>query len=308
LTSVNVASLRGVAAASTFASVLARGAARVKQRTANDPPREDFDRRTYLRQRRVAPSPILELLASLPRDDETLRYMGVAESCVQLGMELARDETSEAAMLRAFERAAGATRARDGVRTAERLAEVTRFAERAAGQLTEVTGLMQQLSEGLVGLPVERIASSVEGESLDSLLPDDVLARIYRAGVKIGELREARVRERSSDPSRLFALTLDEGVGALAAYSEALRQWSLERDLAEGEPQSGPSLTFEVVRYPDGRYGWRARSRDGEILATSEERYDSRSAAYAALARLRGEAAEAPVVDRPPEEPDTGAQ
>jgi hypothetical protein len=55
--------------------------------------------------------------------------------------EIARDEASEAAMLRAFERAAGAARATDELRTAERLAEVSQFAERAAAHEEVFLGL-----------------------------------------------------------------------------------------------------------------------------------------------------------------------
>jgi hypothetical protein len=69
--------LVGLAAASGFVSVLAFGTSRVKKRTANDPARDDYASRTYLRGRRVNPE---RFLTSLRESDALNRSGKVAGS------------------------------------------------------------------------------------------------------------------------------------------------------------------------------------------------------------------------------------
>ena len=281
-------------------SVLAIGAARVKRRIAEDPPRADYVSRTYTRSRRANPELLLVSLAEAPEpiDDRAPRL-------IALGAELERDDAYEAAMLRAFERAAGAVQANAGHEIQSRLDEVFRLRGRASDTLRETVAVARELSERFTVAEFDispQLRIGLSG-SLDQILPDDVLAALYRSGIAISNVRRVRVRDVRQTVAQEFVSALAAAANELQRYSNALAEWDPEQDARRIGDATLPiaarpvAATFEIYSDDEGRYRWRLRDRAGRVLAIAGESYETRLAARLAVQQLEQDVRDAPLLD-----------
>lgn len=225
-----------LAASSGMIAALAAGVAWVKGRIANDPPRRDFYATTTLRRRRFEASALLA--PSEPRVAEgivELRRIPVA--AVAFANALLDDDASERAFLRAFERAAGAVEFAGEELVAQRLSEATVYQHRSEVALRSVALQAVVLADSLdQELPVaSRPTPGFRSAALDEILPDDVLAVLYRAGIRITELRKLRPQAIARDPVEALSSSLREAQAVAERFAAALASVAPERDIRRRE-------------------------------------------------------------------------
>lgn len=279
VSSVELTAARALAGTSAFVSVLAFEAARVKGRIAHDPPRDDYRSSTRRRSRRVSPSALLE---ELQTDDP------VAAGLARLGGLLVKDEGLERAMLRAFERAAGAFEAGDTFAAEARLEETATFTGATIDVLRDVGDLSGTLARPLATLESApgRPLADVRGHTLEALLPRDVLAALYRSGIGIREIRYASIDVTPPSPGDQLAAALAEASATLDEFASAVAAWRPGDDARKVELKVAPAATIEVYEADDG-YAWRLRDARGDVVATSSRAFATREAAATAVEEVR---------------------
>jgi len=114
--------LVSLSAAAGLVSALSYRAAAVKRRIAKDPPDDEYRSSTWVYEPRIHPEVILEDLP--PGDIRSVRPL------IQLASTLVVSTPTELAMVRSFERAAGAYGHGDQVAARDRLSEQAEYAER----------------------------------------------------------------------------------------------------------------------------------------------------------------------------------
>jgi hypothetical protein len=169
----------GILAIGTFFYVMAKNLAAGQGRLAADPPRDDYRSATYPFRRKFD----LSVFGTGP----------VVTPGVQAAAAMASASAYLSAMVRAFERAQGADLRGDRQARAQRLSETENYARRAGRALADVSASTLRLAEavealieeeGLPEWPRRRISAR-----FDQVLPDSEMARLYRSGVRIDEIR-----------------------------------------------------------------------------------------------------------------------
>lgn len=228
--------LLALAASSGMVAALASGAAWIKGQIANDPPRRDFYARTTLRRRKFDG---LALLApSEPRLAEAVDVLHrVPTSAVGLAFALVEDDASERAFLRALERAAGAVEFAGGQVASQRLLEASEYQARSEVALRALGVEAVELADALdeeVSFS-ERPGPVFQSATLDEILPNDVLAVLYRTGIRIEELRRLRPRAPKQDPLQGLVNELREAQPIAVRFAGALASVVPERDIRRRE-------------------------------------------------------------------------
>ena len=280
-----VPSLMSLSAAAGMVSALAYWAADVKRRIANDPARDDYLSQTWFDEPRIYPQRILE---DLPPGDLRSVY-----PLIQLSSALIASAPNEAAMLRAFERAAGAYGHGDRSAANARLAEQARYAEGATTALLEAAALAEQGAaelEGDEGTDA-RPQPSLE-RRLEEVLPDEVLAALYLAGISVARLRRHKVRPGTRSD---MVTALRSSGEAMNEFAIALRGWDATADARRLErPPTGGR--FVIYRAADV-YGWRLVDLEERVLLDTGAVFSTREMALANIYEVSESAAEAEISD-----------
>lgn len=279
--------LASLAGASGFLSVTARVAAERQRDIAQDPPRDDYSSQTYLSRRRVRPELVLEGLEPLGTDSPRV--------LVALGASLSDGAAAEVAMLRAFERAAGAFQAGNPSAAEARLTEQRRFAARSSEALARASGTA---AIAAADLETEQLGMSAPQSSrsgtLEQLLSDQILASLYRAGVTIGELRSQSVIS-TPDPRRQLVIALRSCAPALADIATSIGEWDAESDARKVERRTGRSSI--IIEETEHGFTWRFVGPGERLIARSEARFPSREEARANAMELLEGARDATIRD-----------
>jgi hypothetical protein len=200
-----------------FLYVMAKALAAEHGRTAEDPPRDDFESATYPTPRRLD----LEVFGEGP----------ITTPAVALGHSINDATASMRAMVRALERAQGAEQ-RDMMDFAElRMREAERFAQQAATDLHRVTEKAEVLAQGFESMALpDHLEPSGQAQPrtiwtrLDEALPDSSLALLYRAGIRIAELRQPVRGTMPVDPAPVLAAGFRNGAESTERMSRELRR------------------------------------------------------------------------------------
>lgn len=171
-----------------------RRLSRASARIVADPPRADFSRRTHLEVR--------------PLDTRYFVGSEIDEAGGELASDLVMSAAQLSALTRAGERALGAVEAGHAGHARDRLHEASLFAMGAADTLHAAAEREQILTLRLDGRLEEPSESSWDRRRTDraaldlsELLPDDTLARLFQAGIRIDDLRRRVDRPWTGAPS-----------------------------------------------------------------------------------------------------------
>jgi hypothetical protein len=196
-------------------------------------------------------------------------------------------------MLRAFERAAGAYAHGDQGAANARLTEQARYAEGATTALLEAAALAEQGAAELEGDEGTDVAPQPSLEQrLEELLPDEVLAALYLAGISVGRLRRHKVRPGTR--SNMVTALRSSGE-AMNEFATALRGWDAAADARRLErPPTGGR--FVIYRAADV-YGWRLVDLEERVLLDTGAVFATREIALANIYEVSESVAEAEISD-----------
>jgi hypothetical protein len=169
-----------ILAIGTFFYVMAKNLAAEQGRLAEDPPRDDYRSATYPFRRKF--------------DLSVFGTGSIVTPGVQAAAAMATAAAYLSAMVRAFERAQGAELRNDRHARAVRLSETESYAREAGRALAEASASTLKLAEAVEALSEEEgVPEWPERQisaRLDQVLPDSEMARLYRSGVRIDEIRK----------------------------------------------------------------------------------------------------------------------
>lgn len=222
------------AAVSAILSVASYATAEVKHRVAEDPPDDDYPVRTRAPRRSLKLEAVMQD-AQLRAGAEALGPVG--ELGPELGHHLFEEGAQLGAFVRAFERAQGAKRAGASQFVQLRVREAEAFADRSVALLDQAASLAGRLSDSLPEIEAltqpftEPIYVGGPDTTLESVLPERVLAALYRAGIRIGELRRPIRGEVVRDLIGNLPNLLSDEEGALRDLAVTLMSWEPSEDL-----------------------------------------------------------------------------
>lgn len=289
LSSISLPVLLPLSAASAFVGTCTLGVAQMKDRIANDPPRDDFDLATRLNPLRLRPEEGFGSMVDAGAETSVL---------VEFGLALAEDQRRESAMLRAFERAAGAQAAGASAFVASRLRETRRYRDRTIESLHQLAIHCEVVREIISSLPDDLQSEASQSGRLDDVLPDNVLSILYKSGVTISDVRSVWLEHAPTLPADDLGEALESTAPSLIALADGLANWIPENDVCKVEPRV--SLRRFVISKDRRRGGYRWRLVDGGVtVAISERPYRSAQEARAAAERVRAAARGAYVVGSP---------
>ncbi len=187
----------------------------IAERVANDPPRSDYERSTYLRSPRLRPD---YLLLPAGRDTLGLAAITAGDAAVEANQSLR-------AHLVAFERYQGAVQASPPSHFArQRYLEARRYATAASHGLIAVADGIRQVSSSLPQGSLDALGrAGLEAYLHVARLPERVLTLLYLSGVTIRELEHLIEHARPADQD--VTASLSEAAETLGSFGEHLATW-----------------------------------------------------------------------------------
>jgi uncharacterized protein YegP (UPF0339 family) len=216
------------------------------------------------------------------------------ELLMRLGLTLQEDDAYERAMIRSFERGAGATQAGDQFAADARLRELDDLVSKVRTALGSAAGQSNDLAASLDIPDADVVSTNGRGSTLIELLPDDVLAILYRGGLAADELRRGTVGVVAPGAATRVIRELTTSSGALSDFADGLGLWEPRRDLLKVAQEAG-EVVFEIRAERPGTFRWAVLARDGRTIATSADAFVSEGAARRAVDVLRRELESAPI-------------